>query len=55
MKEEKLKQLKTVFISIVKNIWKDGLLKWSNDNEPEYFNNRADELLREVKIRINNK
>lgn len=48
----KIKSLKKAFISIIKNIWKDGLLKWGNDNEPEYFNNRAEQLIKEVTTRF---
>ena len=59
MKEEKLEQLKTIFKDEIKNII-DNVKNMntyfdSETNLKEYAANKADQLVYEVKIRINNK
>ena len=56
MKEEKLEQLKRVFKTTAKKVFDKG---YDNTirlkDTDEYFNEIADKLVYEVKIRINNK
>jgi len=59
LKEEKLEQLKTIFKDEIKNII-DNVKNMntyfdSETNLKEYAANKADQLVYEVKIRINNK
>ena len=58
MKEEKLEQLRKVFKVTAKRIWDTGrhtLTRLEDQDMNEYFNKMANELVYEVKIRINNK
>ena len=56
MQKEKLEQLKKVFKSTAKKIFDkgyDNMIRLKDTDE--YFNKMADQLVYEVKIRINNK
>ena len=59
MKEEKLEQLKTIFKDEIKNIINNAKnMNTYFDNKmnlEEYAMNKADQLVYEVKIRINSK
>ena len=55
LKEEKLKQLKIVFKSRIKDIISKAHLQQSYFETDDYIQKIADEFVYEVKIRINNK
>lgn len=56
MKEEKLKQLKKIFKSTAKKVFDAGYDNMIRLKETDkYFDEIADQLTYEVKIRINNK
>ena len=59
MKEEKLKQLKIIFEGEIKNIIENvknmNVYFDSETNLKEYAANKSNQLVHEVKIRINNK
>lgn len=59
MKEEKLEQLRKIFIKAVKGILNDvheSLMNFEiTDNVKNYAESIADKLVYEIKIRINNK
>lgn len=56
MKEEKLEQLRTVFKNVIKQALRDSPKVWGIYSSPNnYAEEIANNLVYEVKIRINNK
>jgi len=55
MKEEKLEQLKTVFRLVIKDVISKAKLKQAYFETDDYIQKIADNLVYEVKIRINDK
>ena len=55
MKEEKLKQLKVVFKTMIKNVISKAKLRQEYFETDDQIQKIVDSLIYEVKIRINNK
>ena len=55
LKEEKLEQLKTVFRLVIKDVISKAKLKQAYFETDDYIQKIADNLVYEVKIRINDK
>lgn len=55
LKEEKLEQLRKVFRPIIRNVFYVEWPNFSQKGGEEYLDEKINELLYEVKIRINNK
>jgi hypothetical protein len=55
LKEEKLKQLKTVFETVIKDVISKAKVRQEYFETDAYLQKIVDSLVYEVKIRINNK